>query len=163
MINSIIAIPATYDHSKGKDTDAYNDTQFFKYYEGKIGASFKSLNPFVKYELTDNDYEKILEKTKIRSLKLASGFKVRQPIRKIKKKHFSELEQKRKINKSVASLNAPRTMLPELSKGSSNPNLSLSSSKKELINEQYKGLLNFVEKGKLPNFRQPNIQNESTL
>ena len=123
---SIIAKPAGYSKEQLKEPSAYNDSQFFKFYQGKIGASIKSLNPFVVYKLTEQDYENLLEKSRIKSLKLSKPAKIKH---KIKQKDRFITPVRKRLNKSVASLNAPRVLLPEIIKSESQKNLSNSSSK----------------------------------
>ena len=51
---------------------SYSDNKFLKYYQDKLGVTNESLNPFVSYTYTDDDYEKMIIKTKMKSLKLES-------------------------------------------------------------------------------------------
>ena len=48
---------------------SYDDQRFLNYYENKLGITSESVNPFVNYKLTENDYENMLEKVAIKNLK----------------------------------------------------------------------------------------------
>jgi len=48
----------------------YYDDKFMKYYERKLGVSSESVNPFVSYRLTEKDYDDMVQKNHMKSLKL---------------------------------------------------------------------------------------------
>ena len=53
---------------------SYSDNKFLRYYQDKLGVTNESLNPFVNYTYTDEDYEKMIKNSKMKSLKLESNF-----------------------------------------------------------------------------------------
>jgi hypothetical protein len=120
------------------------DDKFLKYYENKLGITNESVNPFVTYTMTDNDYEGMFEKMKQKSYSIYSGHQGKSTKRIKKNSPSFYTPERRKHNNSVVYSQNSQELLPSI-KTNDARDISLSESKKNLILEKHFELLKNID------------------